>query len=127
MLKHLRWALLWALVILALCALPGKDIPKIWWAEWLSLDKLVHAGVFAVLIVLLIRGLRRHYGQVDLRSRTVRWWIAGCIAYGGALEIMQGALLTDRMADLSDFVANSVGCGLGWWWSRRRERKAATA
>lgn len=125
-LRHLRWALLWALVILGLCVIPGKDIPKIWWAELLSLDKLVHASVFVVLVVFLVRGLRAQYGQLDLRSRRVFWWIAACIAYGGSLEVMQGTLLSDRSADLLDFLANSVGCGVGWWWMRRKEIRAAT-
>jgi VanZ family protein len=123
-LKHLRWALLWALVIFILCVLPGKDIPSFWWTDLLSIDKLVHAGVFGVLVLLLSRGLRAHYGGLELRSRRMLLWILACIAYGGALEIMQGVFLTDRYADVLDFLANSAGCGLAWWWLDRKARVA---
>jgi VanZ family protein len=127
MLKHLRWALLWALFILVLCLIPGGDLPQWKWADLLSVDKLVHAGVFALLLVLLIRGLRGRYGAVPVRSRIMLFAILICIAYGGALEIMQGTLLVDRSADLLDFLANTMGCGLGWLWLRRAERKMERA
>lgn len=125
-LKHLRWALLWALVILVLCVLPGRDIPSFWWAEVLSVDKWVHAGMFCVLVLLLTRGLRAHHGTFDPRSRRMLWWMLACIAYGGALEIVQGALLPDRSADMLDFLANALGCGLGWWWVGRSETRMGT-
>lgn len=127
LLKHLRWTLLWALVILGLCAVPGKDLPQWRWADLLSVDKLVHAGVFAVLVVLGARGLRAQHHGLAMRSRAMAVLIACCVLYGGALEVMQGTLMTDRSADVLDFVANSAGCGLAWGWLRRRERKAATA
>ena len=124
--KHLRWALLWALVILGLCAIPGRDLPQWSWADLLSIDKLVHASIFAILVILLVHGLRRSRPLLSLHSRAVWTALALCVAYGGALEIMQGTLLSDRSADVLDFLANSFGCGLGWWWLRRKEREAAT-
>lgn len=120
-LKHLHWALLWAMVILGLCLMPGRDIPSFWWTELLSMDKFVHAGMFAVLVVLVVRGLRKRRPVLALRSRTVLFWSLACVAYGGALEIMQGTLMTDRYADLLDFLANTLGCGIGWWWLARKE------
>jgi VanZ family protein len=126
-LKHLYWALLWALVILVLCLLPGKDVPSFWWTQVLSIDKFVHAGVFFVLVILIVRGLRRRDPDLALRSRTTARWLAACIAYGGVLEIMQGVFLTDRYADILDFLANALGCGLAWWWMRRRETVATPA
>ena len=124
-LRHYRWALVWALFILLLCLIPGYDLPKWKWAELFSVDKLVHAGVFAVLVILLVRAVRSHHGEVDLRSRGILLWIGACIAYGGALEIMQGTFFIQRTADLLDFIANGTGCLLGWWWLQRRERQVS--
>lgn len=47
------------------------------------------------------------------RRRALVWAIAGIIALGGALEIVQG--LVGRDADLGDFIANTAGAltGLG--------------
>lgn len=124
-LRNFGWTLLWALVILVLCLLPGKDLPSFWWTEILSIDKFVHAGVFAVLVWLLLRSLRLRTPDLPLRSREVRIALALCIAYGGALEIMQGAFLPDRFADLMDFLANALGCWLSWWWMKRIKDAAA--
>lgn len=105
--------LFWFLVILVLCAMPGKDIPHISFLELLSFDKWVHAGIFFVLAILLVRAVQFTYVHV---AYGVAVWIAlaVCIPYGGILEILQGTLFEDRSADLYDFIANSFGavCGV---------------
>lgn len=103
----------WALVILLLCAFPGKDIPHISFLELLSFDKWVHAGVFFILAVLLIRAMKFTYVRAA-HTTAVLFALAVCIPYGGLLEIMQGTLFQDRSADWMDFVANSFGavCGV---------------
>jgi VanZ family protein len=104
--------LVWALVILVLCAIPGRDLPHSDWLEALLFDKWVHAGVFFVLEVLSIRGIAFSNSQ-SLRKLAVLVTGAGAVVYGGALEIMQGALFSERTADLYDFIANSFGVLLG--------------
>lgn len=128
-LRSLRWALLWALLILVLCLIPGSDLPQWSWADLLNVDKLVHALMFAVLVVLIVRGLReRPASATGLGPILVAVLFA--IPYGGALELMQGGLLTDRVADLGDFIANTIGCGLGWiflrWRDHARKRPAGS-
>jgi VanZ family protein len=112
-------SIIWALVILALCSMPGKSIPKIEWLELLSFDKVVHAGIFFVLQILLMRGfllqdkfpaLKKHYKIIAL---------AICIVYGGALEIMQGTLFSERSGDVLDFIANSAGAVLAVFLFRK--------
>lgn len=101
---------LWALVILVLCGIPGHDLPHVSFLELLQFDKWVHAGIFFILGILLIRGFRllrkasifRHYP--DLMA------VACGMGYGGLLEILQGTIFVDRSADLYDFIANTFGC-----------------
>lgn len=109
-LKHTKWALLWALFILILCGIPGRDIPHISFLELLSFDKFVHAGIFCVLVMLLIRGfyIQVHFPFLSRNARSVSLVLA--VMYGGILEIMQGTVFEERSADLYDFVANSIGC-----------------
>jgi glycopeptide antibiotics resistance protein len=113
-LKHTKWAMLWALLILILCGMPGKDIPHISFLELLSFDKFVHASIFFVFILLSIRGFVVQTRYPKLRTSAKPIAFAICVAYGGSMEIMQGTLFIDRSADIYDFVANSFGCSMGW-------------
>ena len=108
-LKHTKWAMLWALLILILCGIPGRDIPHISFLELLSFDKFVHAGIFFVLILLTVRGFLLQTGIEDLQKKAKRIATVICIIYGGLLEVMQGTLFQERSADVFDFIANSFG------------------
>lgn len=130
MLRQLRWALLWALLILVLCLMPGAALPTWHWADLLSVDKLVHASLFAVLGALLFVGTGRYYQAQGLRSAQVLVIVLIGIAYGGALEIMQMLSALGRRGDWNDFIANSAGMGLAWGWYRWRwtgQRRAPEA
>lgn len=111
--KHTKWAMLWALLILILCGIPGKDIPHISFLELLSFDKFVHAGIFFVLVLLTVRGfiLQSNFPQLKKLAKFIALLI--CIVYGGSLEIMQGTLFVDRGADVFDFIANTFGATMG--------------
>lgn len=106
--KHNWPVLVWALVILVLCAIPGRDLPHSDWLEALSFDKWVHAGIFFVLELLSIRSLALS-SSPRLRKYAALFTAVGAIAYGGALEIMQEAVFSERSADVYDFIANSFG------------------
>jgi VanZ family protein len=111
--KYYVYPFLWALIILALCAMPGKDIPHVSWLEALAFDKWVHAGIFFILSVLLIRSIKLTYIRAA-HVTAVFFALAISIPYGGLLEVMQGTMFEDRSADLYDFIANSFGaiCGV---------------
>ena len=112
--KHLKWAFVWALIILILCGIPGREIPHISFLELLSFDKFVHASIFLVLVVLLIRGyiLQTKFPFFQKHAKNSSLIIS--ITYGGLLEIMQGTLFEDRSADIYDFIANTFGCIIGF-------------
>jgi VanZ family protein len=122
-LKHTKWAMLWALLILILCGIPGKDIPHISFLELLSFDKLVHAGIFFVLVLLSIRGFLLQSTITFLQANARVLAVVFCIVYGGLLEIMQGTLFQERSADVFDFIANSIGVLLGLGLYRITENK----
>ena len=105
--------MLWALVILILCGIPGRDIPHISFLEILNFDKFVHAGIFFVLILLMVRGflLQTSFLKLQKSAKMIAFLI--CVVFGGTLEILQGTLFEGRSADVLDFVANSFGAALG--------------
>ncbi len=76
-----------------------------------NLDKVVHAGLFALLAV------------------TTRWrfgdrlaWLTVVIAYAGVSELIQYVTLPGRDGDVRDFLADAVGALLGWLLLRRVSR-----
>ncbi len=122
-LKHTKWAMLWALLIFILCAIPGKDIPHVSFLELLEFDKFVHASLFFVLLLLMVRGCKLQERFVLLSQNTKVICAIISITYGGSLELMQGAVFTDRSADIYDFIANSFGCIMGLVFYDRIEKK----
>jgi VanZ family protein len=111
--KYFLPAIIWFIFIFIACAMPGKDVPYFSLFELLAVDKWVHAGIFFVLVILLMRGMKftyRHASHMTVALST----LAIAILYGGLLEIMQGTFFADRSADPYDFIANSFGalCGV---------------
>ena len=103
---------MWFIFIFVACAIPGKDVPQFSILELLAFDKWVHAAIFFVLVVLLLRGIKFTYPRTAHISVALVA-LAIAIPYGGLLEIMQGAFFTDRSADLYDFIANAFGATCG--------------
>jgi VanZ family protein len=119
----MKWAMLWALIILILCGIPGRDIPHISFLELLSFDKFVHAGIFFVLVLLTIRGFLLQSKFIFLTHHAKLMAFVICVVYGGSLEIMQGTIFEERSADIFDFIANSFGCMIGLLCYKRIEKK----
>lgn len=101
-----KLAIFWALVILGLCSMPGRFIPAVSWLELLSFDKWVHAGIFFTLLGLLQIAVVSHKQS----NMIAYFYFALCVLYGGALELMQAKLFSERSADWYDVIANSFGC-----------------
>jgi len=109
-LKHTKWALLWSLMILILCGIPGKDVPEV---SIVNFDKFVHASLFFVLLLLTVRGFSLQTDVAIFHNSPKITAFILCVIYGGTIELMQGAFFIDRTADINDFVANSFGCLVG--------------
>lgn len=112
-LRYNKWALLWALLIFILCAIPGRDIPHISFLELLEFDKFIHAGLFFILVMLVIRGFSLQTSFSVLKNSPMLLAFSICVVYGGALELMQGAFFAEREADIYDFIANTFGSLIG--------------
>jgi hypothetical protein len=114
--------LIWALLIAVLCGMPGHDIPHISFLELLSFDKFVHASLFFVLVLLMVKAFK----QTNNYKNAVIISLCLAIPYGGILEILQQEIFVDRSADLYDFVANSFGCFMAWSYiSLKKSKKEA--
>jgi VanZ family protein len=112
---------LYAGTIFALSSMPGEHLPSIGVS-----DKLLHAVEFAGLTLLLCRALRAHAPTWSLRGiALISVVVAVCF---GAIDEGHQLLVQQRIADMADLAADSVGALLAAWawaqagkyWSWRR-------
>ncbi len=101
--------MMWALVILILCGMPPSGLPSI---RIPGFDKLVHAGLFGVLALLIVseQNVLRSRLSVEEKPRWIGFSIS--IVYGAAIELMQLWVFTARGAEWFDFIADVIGAGM---------------
>ena len=108
-------AILWGLGIFLLTSLPGgmlPDIPK--FVDLFQPDKLVHVFIFMVFVFLLLRGFTRDGNPGIIRQHALVIGLTIAISIGGITEIIQAYLVPMRVASPYDFIANVIGCLVGW-------------
>ncbi|HTO15327.1 MAG TPA: VanZ family protein [Edaphocola sp.] len=98
--------IMWAVIILAACLIPSKDVPSL---SIFQYDKLVHFGIFGLLSFLMLLYLK----NPRLVPQGLWVWII-CTVYGYFIELLQGSGITEgRSYDGFDELADSFGAGLG--------------
>ncbi|GAB4311677.1 MAG: hypothetical protein Kow0059_01870 [Candidatus Sumerlaeia bacterium] len=106
----------WAAFLFFLSSRTPAELPP---AGWLppGTDKVVHALLYAVLGVLLLRAFAQ--GSRVRGWRAVAAAAAAAVAYGAFDELHQ-AFVPGRSADLADLAADALGAALGAWVYRQR-------
>ena len=122
-LRHTWPALLWAVIVMVLCGLPGEQIPELTFLEWLRPDKIVHLILFGVQSYLLCLGLKRQSSYPSLASNAILLALMLSIVYGALIEFLQDTIFIHRNGDVRDAIANAIGAVLGVWLYRRRASK----
>jgi VanZ family protein len=113
--RHNRYALGWALLILILCGIPGTDLPKLSFLDWLRPDKIVHLILFGVQAYLFIFGFKKQNTIPYLHENPRFMAVLISILYGGLVEVLQGTVFISRSADIRDALANALGAFIGLW------------
>lgn len=121
----LRWkifrskfvAVLWLLIMCVLFFLPGSVLPEPNWLNQIHFDKIVHIGLFAILLFLW-------RSAFNLQGKNYYWMLfITAILYGFLVEIVQLNWVPNRSFDLYDVLADSVGSALGLWVSGQVYKK----
>ena len=112
-------ALAWAVLILLLCAIPGRQLPVISWAEAFALDKWVHALLFGILTFFLFRGNLPYKVPVYALLLLSFSLSAG---YGWLTEWLQTIWFEGRKGDILDGLADTAGSLLAVAYIRLRFR-----
>jgi VanZ family protein len=109
------WPAIAGLIIATLLfCLPGKEFPDTGWLDQIHFDKVVHIGLFSMLIVLWCLPFRSRIGDKQKLSRIYLLVVLAYIVYGIAIEFIQRDFISNRSFDLFDIVADTIGCILGW-------------
>ncbi len=98
-------ALLWLAAITFLSVSSNVPMPKL---NFFSPDKLAHAGAYALLTWLLIRGGSKSKNSPMSRNELL---LIFCFAagYGAFMEWVQGTFFPNRFFEYDDMLANAAG------------------
>ncbi|MEP6514296.1 MAG: VanZ family protein [Parafilimonas sp.] len=108
-------AFIWFLITTILLVIPGSDLPKDAFLEAIYFDKWVHIGLFGTLVFLMCLPLVKRNNP--LKAFLVITFSG--IAYGIFMEFVQKFWTTDRAFDITDMLADAVGCFLAWIFIKR--------
>ena len=105
--------ILCGIVILILTGLPGSLFPRV--KPVVGIDKVVHLLMYAVFAFACLWGYRKQFvsNGSAYRKKAIILALVISIAYGGLTEIMQEYLVPKRTGDWLDFLADSIGTGIG--------------
>lgn len=81
-------------------------------------DKWVHIGLFAGLVFLFCRPLRK---QFFYKHSVYVLIVVLAVVYGVAMEYVQEYFTVGRLFDVTDMLADAVGCLMGYWTFRTVE------
>lgn len=126
---RLRIRTFWPAIILliiatALFCLPGDEFPEKSWFDKIFLDKWIHVGLFAVLVLLWSLPML-HRVKIPSRLHNVLMGIAiAFICYGVIIEVIQGRYIPYRSFGVDDMVADAIGCGVGFFIAKKQANKS---
>ena len=105
--------ILCGIVILILTGLPGSLFPRV--KPVVGIDKVVHLLMYAGFAFACLWGYRKQFvsNGSAYRKKAILLALVISIAYGGLTEIMQEYLVPKRTGDWLDFLADSIGTGIG--------------
>ena len=110
-LKYQKLTILWAFFVFIMCSvnLGGVSHSPMFFPGF---DKLTHCGFFFMFFVLWSNGIIRQQKAKFLTYKSVAVILFWCLAYGGAIEILQLYIFTWRSGEWGDLFADMVGAGM---------------
>lgn len=111
----------WFFIVLVLTCLPGDNLPHVnnWFKEY-YIDKLVHAGMFALLAYLFIYPMAKS-GLTAARKRNYFIKIAlAATIWGVTIELIQKYFIPGRSFDWLDCLGDGIGALIAFWVGIKR-------
>jgi VanZ family protein len=99
------------IVATLLFCLPGEEFPEAGWLEQIHLDKIVHVGLFFILVVIWCLPIQ---SRIKNKTQVNLYVTLAFIVYGIIIEIIQLNFIPHRSFDVFDIIADTVGCFGAW-------------
>lgn len=103
--KYHFWFIAWLLTIFIQSSFPAVGLPE---SKYISVDKLVHMGVFGLLTFLCYISIVHLERKNIFTEKPIMWSAIICIIYGASDEIHQLFVL-NRSAEVQDWIADVIG------------------
>ena len=97
-----------------LFCLPGDKFPEDELFNIFQVDKLVHIGLFTLMVVLWSLPFISRVGDSDRLGNIFIAVALVFVFYGILIEFIQGNLIRNRTMGVDDMVADALGCGVGF-------------
>jgi len=104
-------AVLWLILIMVLCTLPGNDIPNNSFLEKIHFDKFVHFSLFGGIVFFL--NLAIYWARKRVSPGLQVLFVLFAALYGLAIEFIQKYYTVGRSFDLMDALADTIGAIAG--------------
>jgi len=124
-LKSFWPGILWFLLSCVAFFIPGAALPQNDWFGKIDLDKIIHVGLFTVMILLWCIPL---FHKPTLTSRIPVLLIQipfVFFVYSILVEVIQHFFIPGRSFDFADIVADALGCFIGFLLVKRYQRSKA--
>lgn len=113
MIRTILPAISWSVFVLFLSLIPGNEIPE-FQVEYLHVDKIAHAILFAGLSFFWIFGILKSQVQKILGLSSEFFVSISVFLFGILIEIIQHYWIIERQFDVFDIAANGIGILLGF-------------
>lgn len=102
-------AIIWSIIIIILCSIPGQEFSDVSFIDIPHFDKIVHFGLYFILSIVSIKGLKQQSKIKLLKQFPYLSIIFYAIILGGSLELLQHYYIPFRSGDTLDMLANFIG------------------
>jgi len=101
--------ILWTIVVVGVCVVPGNEIPSPPIINIPHLDKIVHAGLYFILTVFSVKSFSRQKLVPILNQKPYQSAFVYAVVLGVIVELVQHYFIPTRSGDILDALANSTG------------------
>lgn len=88
--------------------MPANKVPRVYWLNIPHFDKLIHAGIFAVLCITAYLWLSHHFASSEKKIALIIVLLMAI--YGVVIEFIQAELIEGRSFEKLDILADFTGC-----------------
>lgn len=115
--------IIWAIIVFSISSFPGNKVDHVPFLNIPHIDKIIHAGMYFILSFSFLFEINNNSFYQTLRLKLSIIILILSISYGFILEILQSFLFIERSGDFYDFLANSLGCILAFFFFKFLNRR----